>query len=333
MCGASHDSLIIGGIPALIREFATSHKLNASALPVYAPFHNPHIFSECDVEQVVRSFPDALGNSISKSQLFPRLGGNASGPQTLQTLLGFAVKAILQESLSSDDVLQSIKNIVQSEPAQSCTVISIGIPHGSKDAVALQESEFLWANKVNYVDDKAIMHLAPGSKSARQSKLAITGFSGRFPEAENIHAFWDVIHGGIDTHSETPKTRWDVNTHVDPALKRKNTSATPYGCWLKNPGLFDRSFFSISPREAPQMDPAQRIALMCAYEALEMAGIVPDATPSTMRSRVGVFIGCTSNDWCETNSAQDVDFYFIPGGNRAFIPGRINYCFKFSGPR
>ena len=34
----------------------------------------------------------------------------------------------------------------------------------------------------------------------------------------------------------------------------------------------------------------------------------------------------------ETNSAQDIDVYFILGGNRAFIPGRIIYCFKFSGP-
>jgi hypothetical protein len=106
-------------------------------------------------------------------------------------------------------------------------------------------------------------------------------------------------------------SRLSVETHVDPTGKRKNTAANPFGRWLEDPGLFDRSFFSISPREAPQMDPAQRLALMCAYEALEMAGIVPDAASSTSRSRVGVYIGCTSNDWCETNSAQDIDFYFV----------------------
>lgn len=40
----------------------------------------------------------------------------------------------------------------------------------------------------------------------------------------------------------------------------------------------------------------------------------------------------TSDDWREVNSGQNVDTYFIPGGNRAFTPGRINYHFKFSGP-
>ncbi|MCJ1475042.1 hypothetical protein MMC13_003702 [Lambiella insularis] len=266
----------------------------------------------------------------SKATLLSPTDGNAMVPQSLQSLLSAAVRAILRECLASDDILPSIRDSLQPEAAQSCTIISIGTSSGSKLVSMIRDHNE--TADVTLVNEKAIMNGLSESKYVRQSKLAITGFSGRFPEAENIHQFWDMLRGGIDTHSETPANRWDVKTHVDPTLKRKNTSATPWGCWLNNPGLFDRSFFSISPREAPQMDPAQRIALMCAYEALEMAGIVPDSTPSTMRSRVGVFIGATSNDWCETNSAQDVDFYFIPGGNRAFIPGRINYFFKFSGP-
>lgn len=61
---------------------------------------------------------------------------------------------------------------------------------------------------------------------------------------------------------------------------------------------------------------------MTAYEAIEQAGIVPGRTPSTREDRVGVFYGITSNDWCESNSGQDIDTYYIPGANRAFVPGR-----------
>ena len=327
----SHGSVLLSGIPALLGEFTSNYKLNASPLNVYAPFHGSHIFSDNDVERIVRSFSPALAHATSKLTLLSHRDGKPVPSQTLHALLTMAVKSILREHLASDDILQSVKDMVQSQLAQPCTVVSIGTPIGSSFASMIQDYDS-GVDAVIYVDNQTIMTRVSTSQEARQPKIAITGFSGRFPEAENIHQFWDVIHGGVDTHSETPKSRWDVGTHVDSTLKRKNTSATPYGCWLNRPGLFDRSFFAISPREAPQMDPAQRLALMCAYEAVEMAGIVPDATPSTMRSRVGVFIGSTSNDWCETNSAQDVDFYFIPGGNRAFIPGRINYCFKFSGP-
>ena len=162
-----------------------------------------------------------------------------------------------------------------------------------------------------------------------KSTIAILGMSGRFPDADNLSKFWDVLAKGLAVHSVAASSRWDTATHVEISGKRKNTNASTHGCWLKHPDLFDPKFFNISPREASQIDPAQRLALLTAYEAIKQAGIVPDGSPSTQKDRVGVFFGATSNDWMETNSAQDINTYFIPGGNRAFIPGRINYCFKF----
>lgn len=72
---------------------------------------------------------------------------------------------------------------------------------------------------------------------------------------------------------------------------------------------------------------------MATYEALEMAGVVPNRTPSTQQDRVGVFMGVTSDDWREVNNSQNIDTYFIPGGIRAFIPGRIRYVcyYPFDG--
>ncbi len=165
-----------------------------------------------------------------------------------------------------------------------------------------------------------------------RSKIAIVGMSGRFPNAQDPLAFWEILNKGLDVHKIVPARSWNAETHTDCTGKRKNTSASQYGCWLDHPELFDNKFFYISPREAPQVDPAQRMALMTTYEALEQAGMVPDGSPSTQKDRVGVYYGCTSQDWMETNSAQNIDTYYIPGGNRAFIPGRINYFFKFSGP-
>jgi len=65
---------------------------------------------------------------------------------------------------------------------------------------------------------------------------------------------------------------------------------------------------------------------------MEMAGFVPDVTPSTNWKRVGVFYGTASDDYREVNSGQNVDTYFVPGGSRAFLPARIDYHFRFSGP-
>lgn len=88
----------------------------------------------------------------------------------------------------------------------------------------------------------------------------------------------------------------------------------------------------MTPREATQTDPQQRLTLLATYEALEMAGYVPNRTPSTKSHRIGTFFGQTSDDWREINAAQDIDTYYIPGGIRAFGPGRLNYYFKWEGP-
>ena len=156
-----------------------------------------------------------------------------------------------------------------------------------------------------------------------QSKIAIIGFSGRFPESSSNEEFWDLLHAGRDVHRTIPEDRFDWKTHFDATGKSKNTSRVQYGCFIKEPGLFDARFFNMSPREAENTDPAQRLAIKTTYEALEMAGMVLNRTPSTQQDRVGVFFGVTSDDWREVNSGQDVDTYFIPGGNRAFVPGRI----------
>lgn len=76
----------------------------------------------------------------------------------------------------------------------------------------------------------------------------------------------------------------------------------------------------MSPREALQTDPGQRLALVTAYEALEMSGYVPNRTPSTRLDRIGTFYGQTVDEYKEQNMPQNIDTYFIPGSLRAFGP-------------
>jgi asperthecin polyketide synthase len=65
---------------------------------------------------------------------------------------------------------------------------------------------------------------------------------------------------------------------------------------------------------------------------MEMAGLVPGRTASTQPNRIGTFYGQASDDWRELNASQNISTYAVPGGERAFANGRINYFFKFSGP-
>lgn len=305
-------------------------------LPIYAPFHAEHLFSKEDVSEIIQSVPTT---GLDKERTIPVISSSSGAvieAHAFKPLLKEAVEQVLLQQIQWNEILEGLQNSLRVVQDPTLKVIPLGTVADQLVYTGLKQTPF----------GDSVQHPTPGGRTSstykpsysltpatsrpgtRRSKIAIVGMSGRFPGANSTEAFWDVLRQGLDVHSEVPPLHWSKSTHFDPTGNGKNTSATPYGCWLDDPAAFDARFFNVSPREAPQIDPAQRIALMTAYEAIEQAGIVPDATPSTRRDRVGVFYGVTSNDWMETNSAQKIDTYFIPGGNRAFIPGRINYFFK-----
>lgn len=327
------SGITVSGPPDSLTKLTQSEafgELKHTSIPIYAPYHASHLYSDMDVSHIV----DGLAIQTPKQRVSLFSGtGSSIGTDDFATVLEAAVRQVILEPIRWVAILDELQTWIKNVNPTSFDVVPIGTTAHQLIYTTLNQTPL---RNLVPTRQSQTQSINPNSQSAssnpQRPSLAIISMSGRFPGAKNNDAFWDLLYQGLDVHKEVPALRWDVKTHVDPTRTKKNTSATPFGCWLDDPGEFDARFFNISPREAPQIDPAQRLALMTAYEAIEQAGLVPDATLSTRRDRVGVFYGITSNDWLETNSAQDIDTYFIPGGNRAFVPGRINYVFKFSGP-
>ena len=79
------------------------------------------------------------------------------------------------------------------------------------------------------------------------------------------------------------------------------------------------------------MDPLQRMLLMTTYEAMAMAGYSSGESPSLDTKRIATYIGQATDDWRQNSECHGIDVYNIPGGARAFYPGRLNYHFKWEG--
>jgi acyl transferase domain-containing protein len=129
---------------------------------------------------------------------------------------------------------------------------------------------------------------------------------------------------------QVPEDRFDVDLHVDTTGESPNSALSAFGCFLDRPGAFDNRMFNMSPREAQQTDPVQRLMLMTTYEALEMAGYPYDTKSDC--NHTGTFVGIATDDWREFNISEDIDIYYVTGGLRSFSSGRLNYFFKFEGP-
>jgi zearalenone synthase (nonreducing iterative type I polyketide synthase) len=172
----------------------------------------------------------------------------------------------------------------------------------------------------------------PTSIPDSSRKIAIVGMAGRSPGAHNLAEFWRIIVTGQDLHKEIPEDRFDINEFFNAAHDGKCTTSTRFGCFMDNPGSFDARFFNISPREALLMEPTHRLWLMTVYEALEMAGYSAGRTRAVDPNRIGAFFGQSVDDWLWTTHQLGCDSYTMPGIQRAFGPGRVNFHFKWEGP-
>ncbi|KAH7382523.1 putative polyketide synthase [Phaeosphaeria sp. MPI-PUGE-AT-0046c] len=331
------SGVTVCGPPYVLSQFRGHLSLKdvkTAPLPIYAPYHALHLFPKGKLDSLLTNSPGVTcGSPHGTSKNASLQDDELVFSTSLRTSLSATLGQIFRHPLNWSSILSKLNSEV---PKSSAKIRIIPIASGASHNLlrSLQEKRDLHVQIVKPIIDPHFNsdYTRDLYQITARSKIAVVGAAGRFPSADSIDAFWDLLLQGRDVHKSVPPLRWAAKSHVDTSEKpAKNTSATPYGCWLEQPGLFDAGFFGMSPREAEQVDPAQRLALMTAYEALEDGGIVPGAR-STQRDRVGVVYGVTSNDWMETNSAQNIDTYMIPGGNRAFIPGRINFAFKFSGP-
>jgi len=163
--------------------------------------------------------------------------------------------------------------------------------------------------------------------------LAIVGMSCRFPGGVKSPAdYWRLLSEGVDAIREIPADRWDVNALYDPDPDAAGKIATRWGGFLDDLAGFDADFFGITPREAANMDPQQRLVLEVAWEALERAGQAPDGLE---RSRTGVFVGVCSADWFHLNSGgdpRDIDAYLASGSSTSMSSGRLSYLLGLQGP-
>ncbi|KAI0539703.1 putative polyketide synthase [Xylaria digitata] len=309
------------------------------ALPVYGGLcHAKHIYTEENVIEIVRT-PSTNEFDTRFSPRVPVYSTSTGEPFRVESAIDLfesIIREILTEAICWDKVVTGITQHVREIEASQCSILafrtSLPVIDITEALAKVTDLETSTEDLIARTQNNNASH-NQGPKGPLDSKIAIVGMSCRMPgEATDTEKFWELLESGLDVHRKIPPDRFDVDTHCDPTGKRMNTSQTPYGCFIDEPGLFDAPFFNMSPREAEQTDPMQRLVIVTAYEALERAGYVANRTASTNLHRTGTFYGQASDDYREVNTGQEISTYFIPGGCRAFGPGRINYFFKFSGP-
>ncbi|RYP11698.1 hypothetical protein DL767_011019 [Monosporascus sp. MG133] len=346
-----HASVGVTGPPARLKQlFYQSQVLGSSRhspLPISGGLcHVSNVYDTDDVRAILET-ARVWERWGSRSVQLPLLSPNTGAPFSA-TDAYHLIEAICTEALTkplyfdkiAEGVVRQILHKPQLTMVSSCQILHYRTSLISDNIISdvTDKLSFAGVQRHDLVDwamqDECAFDQLYGNPSLPQnSKLAVVGMACRMPGgADTPEQFWDLLVDGVDTHTVIPSDRFDIDAHFDPSGKTENAVGTRFGNFIANPGHFDAGFFNMSPREAEQTDPMQRLALVTAYEALEMAGFVPNRTPSSHVSRVGTYYGQASDDYREVNASQKIGTYGIPGTERAFGNGRINYFFNFQGP-
>jgi phthiocerol/phenolphthiocerol synthesis type-I polyketide synthase D len=165
--------------------------------------------------------------------------------------------------------------------------------------------------------------------------IAVVGMACRLPGGVDSPAqYWQFLKDGGNGVIRVPANRWDADAYYSDDHTRPGTICNREGGFLTSwqPDQFDAEFFGISPREAVAMDPQQRLLLEVAWEALENAGVTPEAIRN---SQTGIYVGLTTYDYsliAAKAPPEEVDPY-IPFGNASnFAAGRLSYFLGVHGP-
>ncbi|MCX6040911.1 MAG: polyketide synthase, partial [Caldilinea sp.] len=139
----------------------------------------------------------------------------------------------------------------------------------------------------------------------------------------------------IEAAQHEPIAIIGMGCHFDslaPILPTAATTAVAYafhGGFLDRVDEFEPAFFGLSPREVLVMDPAHRLLLETAWQALEDANLVP---LQLFNTEMGVFVGNAASGYTQFCTEQEDDLYKATGNVASTAAGRLSYIFGITGP-
>ena len=149
--------------------------------------------------------------------------------------------------------------------------------------------------------------------------IAVIGMSGRFPGAENLNEFLELLKKGIDAVGKMPQNR----------AFRSSAEVPEFG-YLKQINEFDHVFFGLSLSEAENMDPHQRLLLELVSEAVENAGYSFKELKGTKTAVILSAMGGPKPEYADL--IEEYHPTFITGNAYAMAAGRISNFFGWTGP-
>ncbi|SMD46318.1 amino acid adenylation domain-containing protein [Aquiflexum balticum DSM 16537] len=170
-------------------------------------------------------------------------------------------------------------------------------------------------------------------KSDKESRgVAIIGMSLKFPGANSIQDFLEILRTGKETIRFFSKE--EIDARISDSFKNNPQYVAARGI-IEGYDTFDANFFGLNPKLAAIADPQQRKFLECAYELLEAAGYRTADEPLP----IGVYAGCSPNTYFVHNLIPNKakiesygEFMINSLNEKDYLASRTAYHLNLTGP-
>ena len=147
---------------------------------------------------------------------------------------------------------------------------------------------------IRFIEEKRMasdksMSMDKMNRHLKDTPIAIIGMASLFPQARNLHEYWQNIVDKIDCITDIPSTHWSVEDYYDPVQRNPEDKT-----YCKRGGFiphvdFNPMEFGIPPSILEVTDVSQLLSLVIAKEAMEDAGY--GQTSEFNRENTGVVLG------------------------------------------
>jgi amino acid adenylation domain-containing protein len=157
--------------------------------------------------------------------------------------------------------------------------------------------------------------------------VAIVGMACRFPGADDLPSFWNMlIKGQSGLRHYTPAQLRALNI---PESTFNQSRYVPVSGRVNGIDLFDAEFFRFTPKEARLTSPAQRLFLETVWHALEDANC---AAIDGAKDKIGVFAGCGDNDYLIGGYQDQTAYQAMLGNEKDYFCTQVAYKLNLTGP-
>lgn len=186
----------------------------ASEIPIYAPYHAPHLYHRDAVLRIleeVESFEkeNDIWSSGQVKLISPATGTFYDTSNKLD-IMSKALHDILLEPINWEQLCKGCTSFVASSQPVRWTIRAFGPSKAAKSLLSVIISE---TNADIVLEEAFASSSLPQTPKTAKEPIAIIGMSGRFPDSTNPDELWKILEQGIDCHKVVREFRRANNIH------------------------------------------------------------------------------------------------------------------------